>query len=288
MYKIELRHICLTLIFFLGFIQSTYTESEQQSVVKILVGSPVRKCPGILKEFLLSLKELRQEKITLDYCFIDDNDQIASSILLQEFAQSVPTSCWISKAPPTDVAYTCNETTHHWDNKDVLIWRVADFKNQIIKKAIQENYDYIFFIDSDLVLHPDTIEHLVRSKKDIISEIFWTRWQPDQAELPQVWISDTYTLNDAFVQQLKTPGVYEVGGLGACTLISKKALQAGVTFNRLYNLTFWGEDRHFCIRAVALGFHLYVDTFFPAYHIFRESELAGVEKYKQNNTLKKK
>ena len=41
---------------------------------------------------------------------------------------------------------------------------------------------------------------------------------------------------------------------------AKKALKAGVNFNLLDNVSFWGEDRHFCVRAVALGFDLFVDT----------------------------
>lgn len=65
-----------------------------------------------------------------------------------------------------------------------------------------------------------------------------------------------------------------VGGLGACTLIRRKALLAGVSFKQLSNLSFWGEDRHFCIRAQALGLSLFVDTHHPAFHLYRESDFA--------------
>ena len=78
-----------------------------------------------------------------------------------------------------------------------------------------------------------------------------------------------------FLNQLKRPGIYEVGGLGACTLISRKAIKLGVSFSQIPNLSFWGEDRHFCIRAAALGLKLYVNTRYPAYHIYRESDLKG-------------
>src|SRR5690606_16148011 len=54
-----------------------------------------------------------------------------------------------------------------------------------------------------------------------------------------------------------------------------------VSFSEIKNLSFWGEDRHFCIRAAALGLSLYVDTNYPAYHIYRESDLEGVWKYKE-------
>ncbi|RYD03050.1 hypothetical protein N752_21810 [Desulforamulus aquiferis] len=80
---------------------------------------------------------------------------------------------------------------------------------------------------------------------------------------------------------LARPGTYKVGGLGACTLMSRNALAKGASFSEIYNLSFVGEDRHFCIRAVALGLELYADTHYEPYHIYRESELAGVEKYKE-------
>ncbi|WP_406543585.1 glycosyltransferase family 2 protein [Clostridium ljungdahlii] len=83
-----------------------------------------------------------------------------------------------------------------------------------------------------------------------------------------------------FIEKLKKPGVYEVGGLGACTLISKEAIEKGVNFNKIYNLSFWGEDRHFCIRAAALGLKLYVDTTYPAYHIYRKDNLEKIEEFK--------
>lgn len=162
---------------------------------------------------------------------------------------------------------------------------MAALKNFIIDKARTDGYDYLFLIDSDIVLNPATLNHLIRTEKEIISEIFWTRWTPEQEELPQVWLSDFYNLTREFVEQLKTPGIYEVGGLGACTLIHKKALHAGINFNKVKNITFWGEDRHFCVRAVVLGFSLFVDTHYPAYHIFRESALEKVEEFKKANNL---
>lgn len=245
---------------------------------RVLIGSPVRRNPAVLKEFLESLGKLKQDVCSIDYYFVDDNDTLESSRLLQEFAEC-NNQCVISYSIGQKPAFVCDDTTHRWS--DALIERVAGFKNTIIAYALDHNYDYLFLIDSDLLLYPATIEHLIATGKDIISEVFWTRWQPHADLLPQVWEYDTYGFSADFVERLKSPGVYEVGGLGACTLISRKALQSGVNFNQLYNVTFWGEDRHFCIRAVALGFRLYVDTQFPAYHIYRDAELAGVPEFKK-------
>lgn len=265
----------------------------QESTSRVLLGSPIRQKAEILCNFLSSIKDLRLSTINLDFYFIDDNTEEESSQLLVSFAAQNPNTLFTKVQD--DRPYVCNESTHIWQEE--LIWKVAEFKNSIIKKALAADYDYLFLVDSDLVLHPQTLEHLVSLKKDIVAEIFWTRWQPDFSELPQVWAFDQYNLFDClrgesltesqvlqrvllFINQLKVPGVYRVGGLGACTLISKKAIQAGVNFNEIYNISFVGEDRHFCIRAASLGFELFVDTHYPAFHIYRLSDLGGLEEFK--------
>jgi len=265
----------------------------------VLIGSPVRQKPLILKEFLESLKELKKDDLDVYYYFVDDNKDEESSNLLFEFSK-YEKNVIVHKAHNEDV-YICDDITHNW--KEQLIWKVADFKDSIIEHAKHKNFDYIFLIDSDLVLHPYTLKQLVSTGKDIISEIFWTKWQPNAPELPQVWMQDVYTqynvsrgevLNQyeinkrhqEFISKLRIPGIYEVGGLGACTLISKYAIDKGVSFKEIKNLSFWGEDRHFCIRAAALGLSLYVDTNHPAYHIYREKDINGVQRYKLKNKAK--
>ncbi|MGI1659217.1 MAG: glycosyltransferase family 2 protein [Desulfitobacterium sp.] len=263
---------------------------------RVLIGSPIRQTPQILKEFLDSLSCLDQEDLELSYIFVDDNESEEASRQLLSFEENgLTTLIKGEKADKLRGNYVCDDITHYW--QEHLIWKVAGFKNLMIEKALQWGYDYLFLIDSDLVLHPATLQHLVKTGKDIISEIFWTSWYPASPELPNVWLYDHYDMSlrqrgenlsqedmdarmQGFVDRLRKPGIYEVGGLGACTLMNRQALQAGISFSEIKNLTLWGEDRHFCVRANALGLSLWVDTHYPAYHIYRESSLAGVEEFK--------
>ena len=259
---------------------------------RVLVGSPVYQKPEILDAFLNSLKNLNRNTIDIDYMFVDDNKDEKSSKLLEEFKREE--SKVIIMLGKEQGVYVCNEESHHWD--DDLMLKVANYKNSIIDYAIENNYDYLFFIDSDLILHPNLIEHLKTANKDIVSEIFWSQWHKDRPLEPNVWLFDEYDLvpkrlgenlsekemelrQIKFLNQLRIPGLYEVGGLGACTLISRDALVEGVNFKSIKNLTIHGEDRFFCIRAAVLGIDLFVDTYYPAYHIYREENLEGVEDY---------
>lgn len=260
-------------------------------MVSVLISSSVRQKAEILREFLLSLKRLKKDGLAVDYCFVDENDDEDAKELLKEFTDGICGKI-IIESRPQDL-YIKDGDTHHW--KESLIWKVADNKNMILKLAKEKEYDFVFLVDSDIVLKPETLVHLISLNKDIVSEIFWTRWRKNSIELPQVWVSDQYTLFykrrdeqitevDAnrrimdFLNMLKVPGIYKVGGLGACTLISKKAILKGVSFDEIYNVSFWGEDRHFCIRAAALGFELFVDTNYPAFHIYRDDDLKRVKK----------
>jgi hypothetical protein len=152
-------------------------------------------------------------------------------------------------------------------------------------------------VDSDLVLHPQTLRRMVGCKRDILSQVFWTVWSHDKPPLPNVWYADHYNLyrvrrkqtlerdeqarrTEAFLSALAFfEGVYRVSGLGACTLIARRAIEAGVNFSELRGSLHAGEDRHFCLRAEALGFRLFADTTLPPLHLYRESELPRVEAY---------
>nr|WP_307416086.1 glycosyltransferase [Paenibacillus sp. W2I17] len=274
---------------------------EELGQERILIASPVRQTTPVLREFLDSLHALERTTVKTDYLFVDDNVEEAASNILHEFVLQhegtvIQADEHGSDSPDNKGVYSKDEGGHYWQEEQ--IWRVAGLKNRILQYARDNHYDAVFLIDSDLVLHPRTLEQLVSSGKDIVSNIFWTRWQPDAREMPQVWLQDEYALyrrggktldgtetedegtqTTAFLNQLRIPGCYEVGGLGACTLIRKNVLAAGVSYDQIPNVSFWGEDRHFCIRAQALGFRLFVDTHFPAYHIYRLSELPGVSAF---------
>ncbi|VBB07722.1 nucleotide-diphospho-sugar transferases [Lucifera butyrica] len=263
-------------------------------MTNVMIASPVRQKPMILKEFLWSLNQLKTETLDVKYAFVDDHEE--PSTQLKEFARQHSKTTLIAGKP--DGEYLRDEITHYWPEQ--LMWKVATYKDQLLALAKLENCDYIFLVDSDLVLHPDTLIHLISLGKDIISEVYWTSWNPQSPALPQVWLWGQYelyakqrteTLSEVeintrsfqFLNRLRIPGTYKVGGIGACTLISRKALEAGVSFQELYNLQLIGEDRHFCIRAAALGFDLFADTHYPPFHIYRESELSLLHFYKLDN-----
>ncbi len=262
----------------------------------VLIASPVRQRHEILAEFLLSLRELDLRGISVEFAFVDDNDDPESSELLRRFDPGAPVR-FLPPAPPAE-AYQTDDRTHHWVPE--LMNRVGEYKDRFLEIGRDEGFDAVFLVDSDLVLHPRTLIRLVEHELAVCAEIFWTRWEPDGPELPQVWLHGQYSLfplgrnesiseaemvrrTSQFLELLRQPGVHEVGGLGACTLVRREAIVQGVAFRVIPNLALVGEDRDFCVRAAALGIPLFVDTHFPALHLYRLSDLDRVAAFKAAN-----
>ena len=262
---------------------------------RVLLGSPVYQQPSILQLFLESLSNLIQNTIEIDFMFIDDNIDQESSELLRSFSEKFPNTIILEGGQKTE--YIGDDQTHQWTNENVR--KVTRFKNRIIDYARKEAYDYLFLIDSDVIVHPIIIEHLKGKQKDIICEIYWTQLLKGGPKVPNVWMYNQCDMDvtgpfefitpvekerraDAFYKKLMEPGVYEVGGVGSCTLITKKALKKGVNFDPIKNVRLFREDRPFCIRAAVLGIPLFVDTSLPAYHVYRIEDLEVAAQYKSS------
>jgi hypothetical protein len=169
---------------------------------------------------------------------------------------------------------------HNWSSAAVA--RIAAVKDAAIRSFLATDADFLFFIDADVIPHPDLVRHLVSLNLPVVSEVYWSQWKDGQPWLPQVWDRHHYQFDSPEnVVRLRVPGVYPVGGLGACTLIRRDVLERGVCFAAVPGVDYWGEDRAFCIRAAAAGVPLAADTHYPAFHVYRDSQLDEMVQWRE-------
>ena len=261
---------------------------------RILVGSPIRQKPEILKAFLKGLENAEKGENELSYFFVDDNKVQESTEILNSFMCS-NNNVILKKGDDLFTSKIDKEyDLHGWRAENIQ--QITCFKDAIIEYCIEQRFDYLLFVDSDIVLYKKSLLQLISDNVEIVSNVFWTQWNVNRGLFPQCfWTPDIYVQKDGFGEpitpeqankirretdsQLKVPGVYEVKGLGACTLIKRSALEKGVRFKEIPTLSVFGEDRHFCVRAGTLGIKLYMDTNYPVYHIFREEYLSRVDEF---------
>jgi len=274
-----------------------------ERVTRILCGIPVRKPPIVLNAFLQTLAwQQFRDKVKVDFLLIDnfsDLDPFAedSRALLEEF--------------DGEVIQISNDTEDYGEKAGTRAWskpafeRMAGMKNLIINRAMEGEYDYLLFVDADVMCDPFTFQSLLdtaghekyladpRAILPVVSGVYWTDWslQPEGSTQvsqiqPQVWLRHPYhqdglgwsaaAFREALVNRSRVP----VGGLGACTLIPAYALHKGLGFHRFGDLPPGpmadGEDRHFCAWANKLHINLVADAWSDIYHAYHPEEYPGI------------
>lgn len=222
---------------------------------KILIAAPARQDPRIFDEYRKSIDNL----------VIPDGYVVDNFFVINNCQELIPhlheTDLWATY--DTDEGYTKTENDHLWTSSNMQ--RVGFMRNITIAYALQNGYDYWFSIDTDLVLHPNTLKQLLSADKDIVSEIFFTNgWC-------NAWMFDQYTTHP---KEWESPGLYRCGMTGACMLVKRKVLESGVDYTFIPNIVtaLRGEDRHFCVKAAVHHFELWVDTHYPCRHLYTEEE----------------
>lgn len=224
---------------------------------KVLITAPLRQDIRIFREFQAGLDALEIPKgVTVDRYFVVNNcPEVVPEIHGAEFDVS-----------DIDLEYIKTNNDHLWTLE--LMAAMSQLRNDTIRYALDRGYDYWFSVDTDIVLHPETLKALLEADKDIVSEIFWTK-APSGMWWCNGWMYDQCDF-DGHLKEWVVPGLYRIGMTGACMLVKRKVLEAGVSYTQIPNIrtALRGEDRHFCIRAACAGFELWMDTHYPADHLY--------------------
>ena len=219
-------------------------------MTRVLIAAPLRQEPKIFREYQKGLDSLiLPEGVTADRFFVVND--------CPEVIQDIRNAEWVEVNSDNVTMYQ----NHIWDN--TLVSNMSVYRNMTIRKALEGGYDYLLSVDTDLVLEPHTLQVLMNTGKDIVAGLFWTNgwsnaWMYDQAA--------------GYDPQWAEPGLYKVGGTGALILISRKVLEAGVNYSNIPCLrkAVFGEDRHFCIRAMCHGFEIWADSHCLPVHLYTD------------------
>jgi len=254
--------------------------------MRILLASVTKASPEILKRHLDSIQRLSLPKgCSLDFAYIMDPGLHEEARKLLDGVSGLLVAEGSPK--PEDAEYEITEDTHHW-SKPTFYW-LAEQKEKLLRKAEDENYDAIFFVDSDLVLDEGTLSSLITSgvitpkiTRNVVSAVFWTKWTQAAPPLPQAWMTHPYEFQGKgveaheFLKSLTQRELIRVGGLGACTLIRSAVFEklSWLLVEGLPDSGMWqGEDRHFCVRAARAHVELWADAWPDILHLYREEDL---------------
>ncbi len=188
---------------------------------------------------------------------------------------------------------------------DVVIINVKDSlvvngRNKLAEEALNLNVDYLFFADSDIVLHPMAIRHLLAHEKDIVGATYVQR-NPPHLLLGKAL--DGRPLAETLQEEtIKPAELMEVSGLPfGCVLVKREVfadVAAAIPVDQptlpFQTPAFWnskaerwlieGEDYFFCRQARAAGYQVWLDwpLSFALRHIGQAANMIPATRIEEN------
>ena len=157
-------------------------------------------------------------------------------------------------------------------------YRIDQIRNLIAHYTQENNFDYLFSVDSDIILPANTLVKMLNKDLDIISGVYLQR--KDNIKIPELYKNNNRGgQNNLDISEIKEPRILEIDGCGfGCVLIKSSILKLigypqfeyHNTLDFQYTIS---EDVDFCRKAKNKGIKIFADTSIQCSHI-------GTTKYK--------
>ncbi|MDI6655388.1 MAG: hypothetical protein QME59_05820 [Candidatus Hydrothermarchaeota archaeon] len=157
----------------------------------------------------------------------------------------------------------------------------VDFNRNIIARdALKQNADYMFWLDSDMVVEGDTILKLMEHDKDIVSGLYFKK-----RDLDPVMYVRRGNLYESLREWGKTIFKVDAAGMG-CALIKSEVFRSIKPPWFVYSVREnKGEDIYFCEKAREAGYDIWVDPAVLPAHL-TEKEIGMEEYLARRNTVR--
>lgn len=275
--------------------------------INVLFSSYVVDDEAILESFLMSISRLDTSNFNIYYLFINNTGKKIE--LLDEFKEVNSNTCVIDFDISSDNKNVDSEESNEsdTDTDEHEYAYMKKYYNEVIKYASQNNFDYLFMSECIVTYHPLTLRKMLSHKKDILSTISWS--MSDQGkEVSNVKLldKDNFNNNDnenkenkenkdpniEFYNTLKQRGIYKVGFFEGSFLININCINSNINFEKLYSISSENPFDHFCIRSIANGVEIFVDTNYPSvymdidYNVYETEEKLEEEEVKEEKLKK--
>lgn len=162
---------------------------------------------------------------------------------------------------------------------------IYDARNKFCQQAIEGEFDYILWLDSDMVFPSYVLQQFMQDDKDIVAGLYFRRAYPFTPVAFSELRRDNGVLKMKDLEEWPND-LFEVDGVGfGCVLMKTDCLfdiagkEGGVWFTPTNDA---GEDAAFCLRAKEYGYKIWVDPTVKLGHVGQTVITEGV--YRRRKT----
>jgi len=146
---------------------------------------------------------------------------------------------------------------------------IAILRNGIVKALLESECSHLLMIDTDMVVHKDTLVNMINRNVDIVGALYFQRYP----QFPPCAVRFNGKENlPLTMEELKSKDLIEVNRVGTGCILIKREVFENVKYPWFHTRTKDGmlimtDDYYFCDKAKEAGFKVYVDTSVPCQHI---------------------
>jgi glycosyltransferase involved in cell wall biosynthesis len=197
--------------------------------------------------------------VPMTYTVSDPNVTINDMRLKKSVLIAVPTNKYIEPETFKSIFDLYVPQTHSTVFQHFYGYRVDQVRNLIADFAIKNGFDYLFSVDSDIILPPDALDLMLKADKDVISGAYVQRIDGEK-NLELYW-SDRRVYLSEIDRVNGSPFMIHSCGFG-CALVKTSVLkQVGYpqfTYHPALTIEDTvSEDTDFCNKARNKGYHIW-------------------------------
>lgn len=156
--------------------------------------------------------------------------------------------------------------------KFIAGYTVAQARNRLVQYSIDNNFDYTFFVDSDIILPKDTLNKLFELNVPIATAWYIKKMEGDGITELYNPIKDSSQLGNIMENDLPKDSLIQIEACGfGCTLVDNKvfnSMSKSHWFEYMDKPEFiCSEDINFCIKVNNLKYNIICDTSLRCNHI---------------------
>lgn len=151
-------------------------------------------------------------------------------------------------------------------------YNVEQVRNLIVHYTLECGYDYLFSVDSDIVLPKDSLTKMIEHDKDMVCGIYIQRI-PGTHTIEVYGVPEGGGMTHIPYELIEGQGLVEVAGCGfGCVLVKRAVMQTIQYPHFVYKSAIdhkntVSEDVYFCMQARDHGFRIWCDTSILCDHI---------------------
>jgi len=164
------------------------------------------------------------------------------------------------KRPEVDKSkITCSYILINTGMREAELMHLSWLRNQALEKCVAGNYDYIFFIDSDVVIPENGLERLLKLESDIASGWYFHK------RLPSSGISWKYKNLEEYDHEFINKNIVNGVSAGNGCILYKRKVADKIKYDYYHGTE--AEDGTYQKKAVKMGFSFRVDLGLYCEHI---------------------